>query len=151
MRCSKVNELSEGFPELEEEIISIIEQGNELSNEEKYEDAICLYEKAFGLMPEPKLEWEMLSSWLAGSFVTAYFKLGKYSEAKEWGKKQVDSDDSDNNTGPLVALGMVCFELNEFSEALNLFDAAYKYGKERAFKGRPEKYLDFYINNKPAC
>jgi len=145
-----MKELSENFLELEAEIISIIEKGNELNSKKKHEEAISLYKKAWGILPEPKLGWEMISSWLAGSFFTAYFYLEEYDLAKHWAIKQLDSDDADSNTAPLIALGMVCFELNELKEAFGYFDSAYIYGKERAFKGRPEKYFKFYLseNNK---
>ncbi len=47
-----------------------------------------------------------------------------------------------------IDLGMVCYELEQFDEAYKYFNDAYSYGKERAFKGRPKKYLEFFLNKR---
>lgn len=143
-----MKELAEKDPELENEIVAIIEKGNEYSTKQKYDLAISLYDQAWGILPEPKLEWEMLSSWLAGSYFTANFHKGDFGKAKEWALKQKKADDSEINTAPSIDLGMVYYELSNFDEAYRYFNDAYGYGKERAFKGRPKKYLEFYLNTK---
>lgn len=143
-----MKELAEEDPKLENEIVAIIEKGNEYSTEQKYDLAISLYDQAWGILPEPKFEWEMLSSWLAGSYFTANFHKRDFGKAKEWALKQKKSDYSKINTAPLIDLGMVYYELNGFDEAYRYFNDAYDYGKERAFKGRPKKYLEFYLDIK---
>ena len=43
---------------------------------------------------------------------------------------------------------MVCYELEQYDESYKYFDDAYIYGKARAFKERPKKYLEFYLAKK---
>lgn len=137
--------LSDENPALEEKIASIIELGNSLNTDKDHVSALREYEKAWALLPESKLEWEMISSWLAGSFYTAYFGLSDFENAKYWAELQLKAENSDIDTAPLIDLGMVCFELGDNEESFKYLDKAYQYGKERAFKERPKKYLDFYL------
>jgi tetratricopeptide (TPR) repeat protein len=140
--------LSDENPALEEKIVSIIEFGNSLNTDGDHISALREYEKAWALMPEPKLEWDMIGSWLAGSFYTAYFGLSDFENAKHWAELQLKAENSDIDTAPLIDLGMVCFELGDNEASYRYLDKAYQYGKERAFKERPKKYLDFYLAEK---
>ncbi|MGC5700721.1 hypothetical protein J4P02_11045 [Pseudomonas sp. NFXW11] len=140
--------LSDENPELEEKIVSIIELGNSLNTDRDHASALREYEKAWALMPEPKLQWEMIGSWLAGSFYTAYFGLSDFENAKYWAELQLEAEGSDVDTAPLIDLGMVYFELGDNEASYRCLDKAYQYGKERAFKQRPKKYLDFYLAEK---
>ena len=140
--------LSDENPALEEEIVSVIELGNSLNTGGDHAAALREYEKAWVLMPEPKLEWEMIGSWLAGSFYTAYFNLSDFKNAKYWAELQLKAENSEIDTAPLIDLGMACFELGDNEESYRYLDKAYQYGKARAFKERPKKYLDFYLAEK---
>ena len=79
---------------------------------------------------------------------SAYFDLADYAEAKKWGETTLWTRGSDIDTAPLIDLGMVCYELNQFEEAYKYFNDAYNYGKERAFQDRPKKYLEFYLRKR---
>lgn len=140
--------LSDENPALEEKIVSLIELGNSLNTDKDHASALCEYEKAWALLPEPKLEWEMIGSWLVGSFYTAYFGLSDFESAKYWAELQLKAENSDIDTAPLIDLGMVCFELGDNDASYRYLNKAYQYGKERAFKERPKKYLDFYLAEK---
>jgi len=143
-----MKELAEDNLELEENIVSIIEAGNVYSTNGDFESALKNYQEAWELLPEPKLEWEMLSSWLSGSFYTVYFNRSDFESAKHWGEAQLKATSSKIDTAPLIDLGMVCYELEKYEESYKYFDDAYNYGKARAFKERPKKYLDFYLVKK---
>ena len=107
-----------------------------------------MYQKAWDLLPEPKLEWTPLSSWVTGSFFNLHFDNGDFETAKDWAQKTLDGRESDIDTGPLINLGMVYFELEDYSQAYKYFDDAYSFGKARAFQERPKKYLKFYLEKK---
>ncbi|SHM51733.1 hypothetical protein [Morganella morganii] len=143
-----MKELAEENIELEEKVVSIIEEGNNFNTIGDFDSALKSYETAWLLLPEPKLEWEMLSSWLSGSFYTAYFNLAIFEKAKHWAEAQLKATSSSIDTAPLIDLGMVCYELKQYDESYKYFDDAYSYGKARAFKERPKKYLEFYLERK---
>lgn len=90
----------------------------------------------------------MLSAWLAGSYFNAYFSLGNFAEAKHWAVNELKYKGSDIDVGPLMDIGMASYELGQFDEAYENFNAAYMYGKERPFKEYPKKYLNFYLERK---
>lgn len=139
-----MKDLAEENKKLEETIVSTVEKGNELHDGKYYEGALDEYNKAWGLLPEPKLEWE-IASWIAACIYSAYFDMAAFQEAKKWAEVALQTRGSNIDTAPLIDLGMVCYELNEYNEAYKYFHEAYGYGKKRAFQERPKKYLDFYL------
>jgi tetratricopeptide (TPR) repeat protein len=140
-----MKELSNVDPDLEQNIISIVEDGNVFNVNKNYSSALQNYQKAWALLPEPKLEWELISLWLSGSFYTTYFNLKDYENAKIRAHSKLAATSSDIDTGPYIDLGMVYYELGQYDEAYKYFNAAYECGKTRAFKERPKKYLEFYL------
>lgn len=139
--------LSEENEKLEETIVSAVEKGNELHDSKSYEEALDEYNKAWEMLPEPKLGWE-IASWIAACIYSAYFDMTSFTKAKEWAEVALQTRSSDIDTSPLIDLGMVCYELGQYDESYKYFDDAYIYGKARAFKERPKKYLDFYLAKK---
>lgn len=135
-------------PELATKIMADMEYGNTMDEEGKKSEALAAYEKAWELLPSNKLKWEPLSSWISTSLYNLYFDSSDFKRAKEWAKIAFESRSSELDTGPIVNLGMACYELHEAEEAYKYFDAAYSFGKERAFKERPKKYITFYLNKK---
>lgn len=71
----------------------------------------------------------------------ACFAFKENDEAKKWGERTLRTRGSDIEIAPLIDLGMVCYELNEFDEAYKYFNDSYNYIKERMFRDRAEKYL----------
>ncbi|WP_240531600.1 hypothetical protein [Proteus alimentorum] len=69
---------------LEIKIIEIVENSNEFHNNKNYDSALTAYLNAWELIPEPKLEWE-ISNWISSCIYSAYFDIGNYIIAKEWG------------------------------------------------------------------
>lgn len=143
-----MKELSQVNADLENRIIGIITEGNECDDNKEFKAAIDKYDEAYNILPEPKFEWEMLSAWLAGSYFNAYFSLGNFAEAKHWAVNELKYKGSDIDVGPLMDIGMASYELGQFDEAYENFNAAYMYGKERPFKEYPKKYLNFYLERK---
>ena len=134
---------------LADEIMRVMASGNDLDEQNKKEQAQAHYQKAWDLLPEPKLEWTPLSSWVTGSFFNLHFDNGDFGAAKDWAQKTLDGRESDIDTGPLINLGMVYFELGDQALAYKYFNDAYNVGKARAFQERPKKYLKFYLEKKP--
>lgn len=144
-----MKDLADANPELAKAIMGIMESGNQLDARGDKNAARSAYHKAWGLLPEPKLEWPPLSAWITGSFYNLHFDGGDFAAAKQWAQKSLQARESDIDTGPLIDLGMAHFELEEHSEAYRCFDQAHRLGKARAFQERPRKYLAFYLEKKP--
>ncbi|XTZ38654.1 tetratricopeptide repeat protein [Salmonella enterica] len=142
-----MKELSEFNKKLEDEIVFVVESGNVHHDNKKLNESLGDYLKAWSLIPEPKIEWN-ISNWVASCLYSVYFDLNNLAMAKEWGEMALKTRVSGIDTSPLIDLGMVCYELNQFDEAIHYFDQAYKYGGVRAFQGRPKKYLNFYLSEK---
>ena len=133
-------------PELAAKIMSTMENGNALDEEERKSEALAAYEKAWELLPPDKLRWDPLSAWVSTSLYNLYFDSSDFRNAKKWARTALESRSSELDTGPIVNLGMACYELHEEEDAYKHFDAAYSFGKERAFKERPKKYISFYLD-----
>ena len=140
--------LADEDPSLADEIMAVMTSGNDLDDKNKKTAAQALYQKAWDLLPEPKLEWTPLSSWVTGSFFNLYFDSGDFTAAEQWAQKTLDGRESDIDTGPLINLGMAFLELERKADAFKCFDEAYSFGKARAFQDRPKKYLNFYLDEK---
>ena len=128
--------------------MALTASGNELDEQNIRTEAQSLYQKAWDLLPEPKLEWTPLSAWVTGSFFNLHFDSGDFKAAMEWAQKTLDGRESDIDTGPLINMGMAYFELLDHEQAYKYFDDAYRFGKARAFQERPKKYLKFYLDKK---
>ena len=140
-----MKELSIFSSDLESKIIDLISRGNEFDDAKKFDEAINIYNQAYQLLPEPKLEWEMISSWLTSCYFNAYFALKDYVKAKEWAELELKYRSSNIDVAPYIDIGMAAYELNQKKEFFNNFKRAYDYGKERPFKEYPKKYLDFFL------
>lgn len=139
--------LSEVNQELEETIVAIVESGNSFHDDSSFKQALNEYFKAWELLPEMKQDWE-IASWISACIFSAYFDMKDFSQAKGWAEIAFKTRGSDIDTGPILDLGMVSYELKQFDDAFKYFSDAYDFGKARAFKERPKKYLDFYLNTK---
>lgn len=74
--------------------------------------------------------------------------MGYYSEAKEWAVKALKNDTAKDGAYEYFEMGRVCYELEEYDQAMQYFSIAYERGKYRAFKEYDKKYWHFYSKNK---
>lgn len=138
-----MKELKPEHPELEQEIIKTVEAGNVLDETQQHEQSLIYYDQAWGMLPEPKTDWEV-ASWIASCHANAHMDLGQYALAKPWAEISLQTRGSDIDSGPLIELGIVCMRLEQHDEAYSYLHRAYEYGKERAFQGRSGDVLRYY-------
>lgn len=131
-------------PDLAKEIIEIVESGNLLADEGSHEEALAAYHQAWALLPDPKIEWTMLSSWLAGCFYESFFQLENFDSALHWASIELNVRESDIDVGPWMNLGKVHYELDDHDAAFDHFKKAFDFGKARVFKEEPKKYYEFF-------
>lgn len=143
-----MKDLFDTQPKLAEKIMSLMTEGNEFDESGQKNEALAAYQKAWELLPDFKLDWDLLTGWISGSLYNYYLDSSDFKLAKHWAEIALKGRSSEIDTGPIVSLGIACFELDEHEEAYRLFDEAYRYGKSRAFQERPKKYLTFYLDKK---
>lgn len=126
----------------EKRVTSLVEKGIEFHDNQKYAEALDQYQKAWQALPDPKHEWE-LANWIAACIYSAYFDLADYAEAKKWGETTLRIRGSDIDTAPLIDLGMVCYELNQFEEAYNILTMLITTAKSVHFRIDLKNILSF--------
>ncbi|MFX3650674.1 MAG: hypothetical protein ACE3K2_14200 [Paenibacillus sp.] len=138
-----MKELTPEHAELERHIIETVEAGNVLDETQQHEQALIYYDQAWGMLPEPKMEWE-IASWIASCHGNAHMDLKQYELAKPWAEISLQTRGTDSNTSPLIDLGMICMRLGQHDEAYSYLHQAYEFGRERAFLGSPGDVLNYY-------
>ncbi|MGC7560417.1 hypothetical protein [Pasteurella sp. PK-2025] len=130
-------------------IVKKIESANQLSIDGKKEESLQEYLNIWNSIPEPKQNQpEQISNWLIDCIYEEFFDKGDFLSAKEWGLKGLNNDTAKYDSFEYIQMGRVCYELEEYDEAMKYFDIAYQRGKKRAFKEFDKKYWEFYSKNK---
>lgn len=138
-----MKDLTPEHAELERQIVETVEAGNVLDETQQHEQALIYYDQAWGMLPEPKMEWE-IASWIASCHANAHIDLKQYGLAKPWAEISLSTRSSDRSTSPLIDLGMICMRLEQHDEAYSYLHRAYEFGRERAFQGSPRDVLNYY-------
>lgn len=100
-------------------------------------------------LPEPKHKQpEQISNWIIDCIFNNYFDNKDYSQAKEWAFRALNNDTAEEGAYEHFQMGRVCYELEEYDEAIKYFTIAYERGKKRAFQEYDKKYWEFYSLNK---
>ncbi|OOF88336.1 hypothetical protein BKG94_07340 [Rodentibacter ratti] len=100
-------------------------------------------------LPEPKNKQpEQISNWIIDCIFNNLFDNKYYIQAKEWALRALNNDTAQEGAYEYFQMGRVCYELEEYDEAMKYFSIAYDRGKKRAFKEFDKKYWEFYSKNK---
>jgi tetratricopeptide (TPR) repeat protein len=122
-------------------ISTLCEAGDEMADDERYRQALELYEEAWKLLPEPKIDWKA-ATWILSSIGDAYFFDGAFSDAMEAFTGAVRAPDGLGNPFIHLRLGQCAFELGLMSRAEDELARAYicEGGKE-IFADEDPKYF----------
>ncbi|WP_424403571.1 hypothetical protein [Pasteurella sp. PK-2025] len=130
------------------EYVQKIENANLLEDIDQ-EKALKIYIDLWNDLPEPKNKQpEQISNWIIDCIFGVYCDLKQFRPAKVWAIKGLDNDTAETGSYEYFQMGRVCYELNEFDDAMKYFDIAYQRGKKRAFQEFDKKYWAFYSENK---
>ncbi|MDO5679527.1 MAG: tetratricopeptide repeat protein [Pelistega sp.] len=130
-----------------QEVFSLMDQSNLLSEQKKYDDAITLAMQAWNLLPAPKESSEYFG-WVVNSLINDYFDQKKYAQAHEWalefvkGKKYRQVTD-----GEYFWLAIINYEMGNYDEAFEYFQKELREDKY-AFENAPKKYVKFFNERK---
>jgi tetratricopeptide (TPR) repeat protein len=126
------------------QIDEICEEGSELFDEEEYEKAIAVWERAFLLIPEPRNNYSQ-TLWLHSSIGDSFFLLGDFKRASAhfFAAKSNTAADGYSNPFIMLRLGQSYLELNDTNNAKEYLLRAYMLEGKDLFESEPDKYFDF--------
>lgn len=118
------------------------EEGNELFDEKKYEQAIKVWQEGLDQLDKP-LNMQSEAVWFQTSIADALFMMDRFEEAYDylWDAKSNLSGEGVNNPFVLMRLGQCAYELGK-DNAREFLLMAYMIEGEELFENDDEKYLD---------
>lgn len=137
-------------PEIRSELDEFARRGNQLEEEERYEEAIQAWQEGLGLIPEPQ-QFYSETIWFLAAIGDVYFQKGMYSRAHECFDKARGNLTGGGYGNPFIMLrlGECCFELGDEKNAVEYLLRAYMSEGEEIFepdedgKDDGRKYFDF--------
>ena len=123
-----------------EKIETICAKGEDLAEQECYEQAIEEYKKALELVPEPKYDYEA-SVWIYAAIGDAYFMLDEYEKALDAFIQARKCYGGLESSFVLLRAGECYFELEEFDKAREALTGTFMLEGEEIFESENEKYL----------
>lgn len=123
-------------------IDDIAEEGNVLSEEENYLEAIDVWQQGLNSIKKP-LNAQSEAVWFQTSIGDAYFMLGNFGKAYEYlmDAKSNITGEGYNNPFVMLRLGQCCYELNKDS-ANEYLMRAYMLADRDIFENEDEKYFN---------
>ena len=135
--------MSELPDDLHAKIERLCEEGNELQEEGRLGDALSRFREAWGLLPEPKQEWDA-GLWILGAIGDVEFLRGEFHAGRVTLMEAMQNfDDARENPFLRLRLGQCMYELGEEADAANWLVGAYALDGEAVFEGEEPKYLAF--------
>lgn len=134
-----------------EEVAIFVSKLQEIGNIENHRDRLQHFIESWEKLPAPKFNQpEQLAELIIYCIFEDLMDLADYRKAKLWAEKGVLTGraQSPYSSYEYFQLGRVCYELEEYDEAIKYFSIAYERGKKRAFKEFDKKYWEFYSKNK---
>lgn len=125
-----------------EQIQSYCAEGNELIDQQRYEDALHRFGSAWSLLPEPRLNWNA-ATWILAAVADAHFFRGDFAAMREPLMTAMQCDGATANLFLRLRLGQCLYELNELDEAANWLAGAYLQEGTKILAADDPKYLVF--------
>jgi tetratricopeptide (TPR) repeat protein len=124
-----------------DQIVNLIEEGDELLGDGDVNEAIEKYSKGLTLLPDPKNEWEA-STYIYTALGDCYFIQKKYRDALTVFESAYNSPDGDENPYICLMIGESYFELNDKEKAKEFLLKALELEGEEIFDDEDEKYFE---------
>jgi tetratricopeptide (TPR) repeat protein len=111
---------------------SLSEQGNNLCDASKFDDAIQKWRAAMELLPEPCVDWEAYT-WLSASIGDAQYQLGQIDAAQQSFYDALNGPDGPENPFIHYRLGQCLIKLGEENHGIQCLLEAYMLDGEDIF------------------
>lgn len=142
--------LDEIAPEIKARLEELAEKGNQLEKEEKYEEAIQVWEEGLNLIPEPQ-QFYSETIWFLAAIGDVYFNKQLYSKAHGYFDKARGNLSGEGYGNPFIMLrlGECCLETGDEKDATEYLLRAYMMEGKEIFEPDEDgnddgkKYFDF--------
>jgi len=129
--------------ELHKEISRLSALGDSLAREQKFDDAIAEYQRAYELLPEPRDVWNA-AIWLLAAIGDAYFLSRRYERAREeFTRAILCCPEGAGNPFLHLRLGESLFECDKKREAADELMLAYMSAGDDIFNLEDKKYFQY--------
>jgi tetratricopeptide (TPR) repeat protein len=142
--CGKINKMENSMElddKLYDQLVGLIEEGDELLSEGEIDNAISKYNTALALLPDPKFEWEA-STYIYTALGDSYFIQLKFEDALTVFQCAFKSVDGEDNPYICLMLGETYYELNDKEKAKDYLLQAYELEGEDIFEDEDVKYFE---------
>lgn len=126
---------------LNDEIDRLCEEGDALSDESNFQEALPLYQKAWTLVPEPK-DRSPAATWILSALGDTHFYLGEYESGISALTRALHCPDGLGNPFVHLRLGQCYFETRNFDGAKAELQKAFEGAGEEIFEDEDPKYAD---------
>jgi tetratricopeptide (TPR) repeat protein len=134
--------MQELSPQIYRQVQDLCRKGDQLCEEENFEDALEQFDAAWALLPEPRNEWEV-SHWILTAMADAEFLSGDYENGRESVLAALQCPGGGENPFLNLRLGQCELELGELEAAAPELIKAYRTGGQGLFEDEDPKYLEF--------
>lgn len=141
--------MAELADEVFERVKELCAEGDQLLEDEEWDDALEAYFEALELLPEPKTRWEAATLVLT-SIADVHYLTGEDADARAMLELALKCPGADGNAFLHLRLGQSLLELGEKDGAADALARAYKGGGEELFEDEDPKYLAFLMTRMEA-
>ncbi|MCF6345557.1 MAG: hypothetical protein L3J00_03705 [Thiomicrorhabdus sp.] len=127
---------------IHDQVTALSEEGDLLSEDERFDEAIKKYQVALNLLPSPKQQWEACT-WLYVAIGDAYFLEEDYPLAFNYFMDAFNCPDANDNPFIHLRAGQTAYRINNEEKAVDSLLRAYMLEGEDIFKNDDPIYFEF--------
>lgn len=124
------------------EITRLCEDGDNLAASGDFREALRLFHRSWGLLPEPKEDWDA-STWILSAIGDAYFFLGDFENVVAALTNAVHCPNGLGNPFIHLRLGEAAFELGQMERAGDELSRAFMGAGKEIFANEDPKYFTY--------
>lgn len=126
---------------LHKEIVSLCERGDDLLEQQRLDEALEIYKRAWLLIPEPRFVWEA-ATWVLAALGDCYYFKKDYVQCKFVFSEARKCPDGLSNPFINLRIGQSAYELGEMSLADDELTRAYMGAGREIFENDDPKYIE---------
>ncbi|WP_009966140.1 tetratricopeptide repeat protein [Verrucomicrobium spinosum] len=146
MHPSSIESRGDDLPsDIAQKVDALCLRGNELAEAEQDDEAICTFQEAYSLLPEPVERW-YAATWIQVAIGDTAFIRGDLNGAAEAFQKLAQLRGWLDNPFVRMRRGQVALELGDPEMAANELAAAFMLGGYEIFDSEDDKYAEFALS-----